>query len=562
MNLTDQETLELGSLCDAVVDGTLTEAQQHQLTTWLATSQEARQFYVRTLSLSASLYTYASETLANSPDEVWVPIEQPNSSAWKWIAPLALAASLVLAFWVVDRRGLGPEILPDTDEFVARLTAAKDCRWEKGTEFVSLGDHLHRGQTIKLAAGLAEITFDSGAIVVLEGPSIINVNSAWELALHRGTLRASVPPQAIGFRVSNSTVGVVDLGTEFSMIADGQGAADVLVLEGAVEAELHDGLEQEPLVLHENQSRRFTASGISEITDIESKFARFNLPLALERFAPPPNYVHWSFDETQGRRFESTAVGSSHLANPAEVYDVASEDHSRVHSKGHLNGSLYFDGRHRAVASFPGLSANGARTVAFWVKTPSDTQLSEAYAMAAWLPSNDRLRFRPVHICWNRNPSEGGLGVLRVDYARGFALGTTPLRNGKWHHVAVVFVPGTEACTPLQVKLYLDGRFEGVGRPSPPGMRADSTKSPEDYTREVQDTLWLGCRLGSDGPRADRFRGSMDELFVVDRELVPSEIVQLMMENRIDPVQMVGDGSSPCYQACLKEPGSTKTERL
>ncbi|MCU0787675.1 MAG: LamG domain-containing protein, partial [Verrucomicrobia bacterium] len=338
--------------------------------------------------------------------------------------------------------------------------------------------------------------------------------------------------------------------------------ADVLVLEGAVEAEPHDGLEQEALVLHENQSRRFTASGISEITDSESKFARFNQPLSLERFAPPPSYVHWSFDETEGGRFESTAVGTAQMANPAEVFDVAPGAQSRVHSKGHLNGALYFDGRHRAMASFPGLSANGPRTVAFWVKTPSDTQLSEAYAMAAWIPSNDQLRFRPVHICWNRNPSEGALGVLRVDYARGFALGTTPLRNGRWHHVAVVFVPGSEACTPLQVKLYLDGRFEGEGRPSPPGIRADSTKSPEDYTKAVQDNLWLGCRLGSDGPRADRFRGAMDELFVVDRELVPSEIVQLMTRNRIDPAQIVEDRSSPLDQLCLKEPGSAEPNRL
>jgi hypothetical protein len=31
----------------------------------------------------------------------------------------------------------------------------------------------------------------------------------------------------------------------------------------------------------------------------------------------------------------------------------------------------------------------------------------------------------------------------------------------------------------------------------------------------------------------------MDELFVVDRELVPSEIVQLMTKNRIDPPEVV-----------------------
>lgn len=164
------------------------------------------------------------------------------------------------------------------------------------------------------------------------------------------------------------------------------------------------------------------------------------------------------------------------------------------------------------------------------------------------------LQFHPIHIGWNRNPGEGVIGVLRADYARGFALGTRALRDGEWHHVAVVFVPGVQADTPLQVKLYVDGRFEGEGRPSPPGRRIDSTKSPEDYTLEPRDTLWLGCRLGSDGPRANRFRGEMDELFVVDRELVPSEIVQLMTKNRIDPVSVVLDGVPSAINVRLIQP--------
>lgn len=550
MNLTDKETFELSRLCDAVVDGTLTEVQEEKLSDRLITSLEARKFYIRNMALSASLHTHSSEMLANAPDVTWVPREPEQSSAWKWMAPLALAASLVLAFWVVDRNGSG--LASDTDVLVARLTASKDCVW--GSESVNPGDHLWSGQSVELAAGLAEITFDSGACVVLEGPSAIEVDSAWGLTLHRGTLKASVPPQAIGFRVSNPAVEVVDLGTEFTMLADPGGAAEVLVLKGAVEAEPRGGTSQDSVMLYENESLRFTADGTTEISDSERKFEHFHQSLSLNDFAPPPNYVHWSFDETEGGRFDSYAVGMPALEHPAVIRDLESQDLQFAHGKGTQGGALRFGGQQYATADFPGLSSNGARTVAFWVKVAPDTQLSEAYAMAAWLPSNDRLRFRPVHICWNRNPSEGPVGALRVDYARGFAMGTIPLRDRRWHHVAVVFVPGAEADTPLQVKLYLDGRFEGEGRPSPPGTRLDSTKSPEDYTNEVRDTLWLGCRLGSDGARDNRFRGTIDELFVVDRELVPSEIVRLMKENRLDPAQIIMGWSAPGYQASFTQP--------
>lgn len=539
MNLTDQEILELSSFCDALVDGTISDARKAELCAWLRRSEEARRLYVRSMAMSASLHTYAAEMMTSASDVIALPKKRSASSLWKWMAPSALAASLMLAFWVVEHRRPEAVDADRPDEFVARLTASKDCQWGDGEQSPALGDHLPRGRSLELAAGWAEVTFDSGAQVVVEGPSLIELDSAWGASLRRGTLKASVPPQAIGFRISNPSVEVVDLGTEFTMIADGSGATEVLVLKGAVEADPHRQDQSESLVMHENESLRFSPQGISEVANSELKFARFNKPLALEKFAAMPNYAHWSFDEAEGGMFEAATVGLPWTRSKVTVHEMVSKEAGRMHAKGRWNEGLRFDGQHYAVAPFPGLSANGARTIAFWTKISSDTQLSEAYAMVAWLPSGPKLQFHPIHIGWNRNPSEGAVGVLRTDYARGYALGSTPLRNGRWHHVAVVFVPGSQADNPLQVKLYLDGRFEGEGRPSPPGWRADSTKTPEDYTGATRDRLWLGCRLGSDGPRNDRFRGMLDELFVADRELEPAEIVQLMYENKLALSQVV-----------------------
>jgi ferric-dicitrate binding protein FerR (iron transport regulator) len=103
MNLTDKDVLELSALCDAVVDGTLTEKQQARLSNWLASSEEARRFYVRALSLSASLYTYASEMQVEAPDAV--PRSRILRLGPTWgFGLLAAAASLVFALWLFSMR--------------------------------------------------------------------------------------------------------------------------------------------------------------------------------------------------------------------------------------------------------------------------------------------------------------------------------------------------------------------------------------------------------------------------------------------------------------------------
>ena len=68
MKLTDKQILELNELCNSLVDGTITDLQKVRLSQQLASSEEARQFYVRSLGLSASLYDYASEMQTGAVD--------------------------------------------------------------------------------------------------------------------------------------------------------------------------------------------------------------------------------------------------------------------------------------------------------------------------------------------------------------------------------------------------------------------------------------------------------------------------------------------------------------
>ncbi len=160
---------------------------------------------------------------------------------------------------------------------------------------------------------------------------------------------------------------------------------------------------------------------------------------------------------------------------------------------------------------------------------------SNAYAMVAWGVNNKQLGTHPIPIGWNRNANEGLLGrVSHSITAAALRHGSTPLRDTEWHHVAVVFIPcATIRPTRSNAKQYVDGRFDGEGKPSTPG--SDIFTASGEHAQTANGTVWLGCRLGTKGaPRYERFTGDMDELFIADGALGPPEIVRLMSTNRID----------------------------
>ena len=527
MKLTDSELLELNELCGALVDGTSTAEQRARLAQMLRSSEAARRHYVRAMDQSASLHSYAAEMLADAPENrtMWALTTWKNASrSWWLMGALAAAATIGL---VVSSRKSAPSATAAPVEIVARLTGAKSAEWAHGSLPFTPGAQLRRGQRLELTSGFAEITFDSGARVVLEGSASLDVNSAWDATLRRGTLKASVPPQAIGFHIGNAVVDVTDLGTEFTMFADGRGTAEVLVLKGEVEATPRGPGDNETILLRENEARRFAhTGGVSEVADSGKKFAHFSQPLAFDRISPSLRYVHWSFDERQGDLIAAEVIGSLMAAADATLKVVQTDGAPIGRSEGRFGGALRLDGQTEARANYPGLSSSLPRTIAFWVRVPEDAQLSDAYSIIAWATHLPKLGARPVQISWNRRPAEGPVGALRTDFGGGYAMGTTSLRDGRWHHVAIYFAAGEDPNQPVQVTQYVDGRLE-----SSTIVRSKMSTQPGRGDAAVVDVLWLGCRLTGQ-TRRERFRGEVDELLIAERALEPGEIVSLMQRNR------------------------------
>ena len=159
----------------------------------------------------------------------------------------------------------------------ARLTGAYDCRWT-GSFRPPVGEVFNVDDYINLASGLAEVTYDSGVKVLLQGPCTYRIESpssgylkvgrlTARVAESRGSRVESAKPQAANpksqipnpkFVVETPSATVTDLGTEFGVDVDKLGATDSLVFVGSVKV-LTVGDGKRPageVTLIENQSAR------------------------------------------------------------------------------------------------------------------------------------------------------------------------------------------------------------------------------------------------------------------------------------------------------------------
>ena len=135
-------------------------------------------------------------------------------------------------------------------EFIAKLTNRLNDAWGEESRPPLRDPRLELGRRLVLSAGLAEITFETGARVILEGPAefviggtrlrsdvdgpnLKDTNSGF---LRHGKLVARVEGEdAEYFRIDTPTARVTDLGTEFGVQVAPGGATSAEVFEGAVD---------------------------------------------------------------------------------------------------------------------------------------------------------------------------------------------------------------------------------------------------------------------------------------------------------------------------------------
>jgi ferric-dicitrate binding protein FerR (iron transport regulator) len=284
-------------LIDDYLDGLLDEAGTQELEDCLRSDGRAREYFVRYARLHTHLHLEVRAQGAGA--RALERIEALAAPAWKghraggwaltkrvlhWLrAPRRLwtAAGLLLAVtaaWWLTGAWLGAH-RPEGELAIAWLVNAQDCSWSGPGPT----GNLQAGKVLRIERGLAEIHFQCGARIILEGPSVLELLSSKSVRLSAGKLTARAPAEAIGFEVLSPEGRVIDLGTEFGVAAD-NGSTEVYVFQGKVEALPTAARAAEPRTVNltEHQAARI-ASGEVTVRPVlpaaaESRFVRAIAP--------------------------------------------------------------------------------------------------------------------------------------------------------------------------------------------------------------------------------------------------------------------------------------------
>jgi hypothetical protein len=343
------DTQRLQRLLDRHWDQVLEPEERAELEEMLRASPQAREFYWEQATWQAAMRAWGeaewgrrdssrgpggeSERRAAGPPSLRDPRRLPPAPrAAIWAAIVVSAAALGGAAWWTARSWAphAVEAVADADlaRHVAVITALEDPVW-RGPAF-ALGQGLPACR-LAIDSGSIEITFASGARVLLRGPAEFGVLSPLRGELVRGDLAARVPPGAEGFVVDTPSVEVVDLGTAFGVRVGDDGTADVRVFEGVVEARAESpSAESDGFIrLEQDMARRFLPQGGAAI-DSPASSDQFPLlmPDAPDRpvtngaigllRSPPPSLVGLQSDDFILMFLERTAT----VVSPGCLVDI------------------------------------------------------------------------------------------------------------------------------------------------------------------------------------------------------------------------------------------------
>lgn len=317
--------------------------------------------------------------------------------SWQYLTMLAkfdrlyaLAATPDAAEQERIRKGSRRHALMPGPTSVARATAVVNCDWYSSGSEIKFGDQLAPGQRVRLKHGLLQLTFATGAKVVVEGPADFVATTATEATLTEGKIAAAVPRFARGYTILTPTAEIVDLGTEFGVNVDEQGNSQVHVFDGDVVARPRENGVAQGLVLHarEDEALQFDATSDvgQRISADRSKFVRRPTPDRSPSELPPlpvtQQLALWLAADVMPTKQDGAAVSTwpDILVGDNRFPDDAWQFDERLCPKWVRDGqgfpAVRFDGWSTYLATSP--MATGDRLTAFVVFAPGPASFANA----------------------------------------------------------------------------------------------------------------------------------------------------------------------------------------
>ena len=243
---------ELARLVEAMCDGTIAPGERDRLESLLADDRDAKLYYVAYMDLHAHIqwltrgqeesasefgvrgsgqdFGFAADVpaaeAAGPPASGLRPLCSPLATShyplatpfvggpvFSYMVATLIVGMMLLGAWafkvthdyrdVVNHksqwRTAPGKSIPKPPElvFVGRITGMKDCRWADPKTQAYIGSSVPLDRRYALSAGLMEISYDSGAKVILEGPCTYQVETRASGYLALGKLTARVESKGL-----------------------------------------------------------------------------------------------------------------------------------------------------------------------------------------------------------------------------------------------------------------------------------------------------------------------------------------------------------------------------
>ena len=505
---------DLNALFNRLADGIAPEADERRLGEVLRNSPEARRAYREFMALHSALHW---DYVAGVGQDAMPMMNQPSTltparprAGWvaAFLAGIATAAAVAIAvFWPEHGTDQSRVVAKNekTESIAALMVDKVDAEFvkERGPVGVRFGPGEY-----ELLGGIVHLRFAQGADMILAGPAKFRVTDAQNVQLLVGKARVIAPSTAKGFTIATQAANYIDLGTEFGLRVDPDGATNLYVFDGQVNiADPRSGKVLSEVF--EGKSSRYVDGVAGTAPQLQA--ADFPTPGAI-------GLKRWEQYEQELRKdpgliaFYPFRLG----ADPSLLANGIGED---VMSHGKIVGARWVSGRwqgHGALLfdrdsdcvelEIPG--EHKELTIAAWIKADRlDFELNAILNSDGYKPGG-------VHFQVNRQGFPRG-GVVVAGSLKDKVVGSA-VQVGAWAHVASVISTPTRS-----QHIYVNG-----------DLVRERTWQQDEVIRPGS------CRIGNWLPETkDRlakraFRGRIDELAIWNRVLTQQEITQMVDAGR------------------------------
>ncbi len=267
---------ELTQLCSKLLDDSISEKEFQRLDEILKSSAEARQVYMHYVDLHDVMPEIAVPMpVTTEPAMKTVLPQKKNHKILQFLpAAIAIAALVTLGFTFFQQFTNPVQSINDNNNYVATLRGSVNSHWQKAPLNLQDGARIPLGH-YDLSQGQAELIFDSGASLLIDGPCEFEITGPKSAMLLKGNVVFNDGGGAQPFNLRTKRASLVDIGTHYALSVKGD-HEDLHVFDGAVEIE------------KQNKKSLIEKGGAIRYSD---KNATESIKLASERFTHKLNYT-------------------------------------------------------------------------------------------------------------------------------------------------------------------------------------------------------------------------------------------------------------------------------